>query len=231
MKRFYRDADVEQVEGGWQVALDGRLVKTQFGAPQVTLTEDLARLLASEWAGLGEEFAAQDLPLRNLADRAIDLVAPARSDTIAAMLKYADTDTLCYRAEPDEPLFHRQREMWDPILASFEAREGISLQRVHGIVHRPQSPESMRRIKDRLEAENHFALAALSEMASLAASLCVAFEALEHSADGEMLWNAANLEEDWQVELWGEDAQAAARRARRRSEFLKALEFARAARA
>lgn len=229
MKRFYREAKVEQVESGWQVALDGRLVKTQRGSAQVAPKKTLAGLLAKEWAGLGEEFEANDLPLRNLADTAIDVVAPARADAIAQLLKYADTDTLCYRAEPDEPLFHRQREVWDPILTAFEAREGITLQRVHGILHKPQPPESIAQLRAKLERESAFCLAALASMTSLAASLCVSLEALAKGADGEKLWDAANLEEDWQVEQWGEDALAAARREKRKGEFLKALEFARAA--
>ncbi|MFN2098660.1 ATP12 family chaperone protein [Altererythrobacter sp. MF3-039] len=229
MKRFYREVTLLEVEGGWQVALDGRPVKTQKGNPQLVTSNALGKLLTEEWAGMDEEFSAADLPLRDLADLAIDAISASRDETIAKLLSYLDTDTLCYRAEPDEPLFHRQREMWDPVLEAFEAREGITLQRVHGIVHKSHPEHSIERLRGRMAREDEFTLAALTAMASLATSLCVALQALEPGADGETLWNAANLEEDWQAEQWGVDEQAAARRAKRQADFLKALEFARAA--
>lgn len=231
MKRFFREVTVQEVVGGWQVALDGRPVMTQQGSPQLLASRQLGEILAAEWAGLGQEFGPSDLPQRDLADMAIDLIAPARSKAIAKLLSYIDTDTLCYQAQPDEPLAHRQREVWEPILCRFEARECVTLQRVHGIVHKPHPEASMKRLREQLGALDDFTLAGLTAMASLAASLCIAVEANQPAADGEALWNAANLEEDWQVEQWGEDTQAAARRERRKGEFLKALEFAKAARA
>ena len=82
----------------------------------------------------------------------------------------------------------------------------------------------------RLDSHDHFALTALEQLTSLAASLCIGLAALEENADGEQLWAAANLEEDWQVEQWGEDEEAADRRAKRLDSFLKAMEFARLAR-
>ena len=72
-------------------------------------------------------------------------------------------------------------------------------------------------------------LAALEQLTALSASLCVGLAALDHDADGEALWAAANLEEDWQIEQWGADEEAAARRAKRLEAFLKAMAFVRLA--
>ena len=57
-------------------------------------------------------------------------------------------------------------------------------------------------------------------------ALAEALTALEPGADGIALWDAANLEEDWQAELWGEDAEAAERRQLRQDAFLLAIRFA-----
>ena len=46
---------------------------------------------------------------------------------------------------------------------------------------------------------------------------------------GAALWAAAELEETWQVELWGSDALAEERRQRRADDFRHAAQFARAA--
>ncbi|MEX0341143.1 MAG: ATP12 family protein [Erythrobacter sp.] len=230
MKRFYKAVSVEQTGLGYHVALDGRPIKTQAGLPQVVASKDLAEALAAEWAGQGETLDSAGFAFRDMADYALDVVPATRSELVAKLLRYVETDTLCYRAEPDEPLWHRQRDVWDPLVEALERREGIRLERVSGIVARSHSPDTMKRLKARLESLDDFTLAALEQLASLAASLCVGLAALDEGADGEALWAAANLEEDWQVEQWGHDEEAAERRARRLDEFLKAMEFVRLAR-
>jgi chaperone required for assembly of F1-ATPase len=228
MKRFWKNVAVEQVEGGWRVALDGRPLRTQGGAPQVVPTRALAEMLAGEWSAQGEEIDPAGFPLRDLADYAIDMVAHDRSDVIAKVLRYAETDTLCYRADPDEPLHKRQWAEWEPIVTAFEARESVRLERVSGIVHRAQPTETLRTLEARLRALDPFTLAALEVLASLTASLTVGLLALEPDADLEALWAAAELEETWQAELWGSDPAAEERRERRKADFVRAVRFAQA---
>ena len=230
MKRFWHDSAVENAEDGWQVTLDGRPVKTRAGAPQVAPTKALADLLRGEWADAPGEFSADAFPLRDLADRAIDSIATDPAPIIDRLLSFADGDTLCYRAEPDEAVARRQAEVWEPIVAGIESDMGIALTRTHGIVHRPQPEASKSVLRERLERENAFTLAGLDAAASLAASLSVALAGLEDNADPASLWSAASLEEDWQAEQWGRDAEAQARRDSHEMEFTRALAFARAAR-
>ncbi|MBB3033481.1 chaperone required for assembly of F1-ATPase [Erythrobacter lutimaris] len=215
---------------GWQVHLDGRPVKTRLGAPQVVPTEALAELLRREWAQAPQEFDASAFALRDLADRAIDTIESNRDAVIDRLLAFADGDTLCYRAEPDEAVARRQAQVWEPVVAQIEADLAITLNRTHGIIHRPQSEASQTAIRARLEKENVFVLAGLDAASSLAASLCVALSGLRDDADAKALWAAANLEEDYQAEQWGIDEEARARRDAREAEFTRAIEFARAAR-
>lgn len=226
MKRFYRQASAERGDDGWFVALDGRRVKTQGGHVLVLPNEAMAQLLAAEWAAQGEEIDPHGFPMRDLADYALDVVAQDRGAAVAALLRYAETDTLCYRADPDEPLWKRQQEVWEPLVCVCEAREAIRLQRVSGVIHRAQAAEALAKLRQRLEAMDYLTLAALTSLASLAASLVIGLAALEPGADGEALWNAANLEEDWQAEQWGRDWEAEERRERHKSDFLAAMRFA-----
>ena len=229
MKRFYSDVSVVEAEGGWQVALDGRPVKTQLGHPQVVQSRALTDALAEEWARQGDEIDPGEFLFRDHADHAIDVIAPARDEAIAKLIAFAETDTLCYRADPEDALFERQQERWEPVLTRLEDRHSIRFQRVSGVMHRPQSEATLAGLLGHLETLDDFALSALSVLASLAASLCIGLEALQPDADGAALWHAANLEEDWQAEQWGEDAEAAAARERRKADFLVAMEFARLA--
>ncbi len=230
MKRFYKDATAIEADGGWQVALDGRRVKTATGKAQIVRSRRLADELAREWAEQGEEIDPATFLLRDLADYAIDVVAADRVRAVNDLLRYAETDTLCYRADPDEPLFRRQQQVWEPLLEEIEARHAIRLERVSGVIHRPQPEASLERLRAMLEGQNDFSLAALATLASLSASLSIALAALEPGADAETLWAAANLEEDWQVEQWGQDSLAQERRAKRLRDFANALRFAALAR-
>ena len=113
-----------------------------------------------------------------------------------------------------------------PLLGAAEARWDIHFERVAGVLHCPQPPATLARLTSVLEAESTFALAALTTLASLAASLVVGLAALAPGSNPEALWNAANLEEDWQAENWGRDAEADALRALRLAAFTAAHRFA-----
>ena len=230
MKRFYKDVTVGELDDGHAVLLDGRPIKTQGGERQVLPTAQLAEALAEEWREQGEKIDPSSFRLRDHADYAIDQVKPDKAPTIAKLLSYAETDTLCYRADPGEALFRRQEEMWEPVLTRIEASEGIRFERISGIIHREQPREPLAGLERRLAEPDAFTLAGLQAMTSLAASLCVGLSALEETAEADALWSLANLEEDWQAEMWGKDAEAEARRELRSRDFAEAFRFVRLAR-
>jgi chaperone required for assembly of F1-ATPase len=227
MKRFWTEVSVSEAAGGFAVALDGRPIRTQGGAAQIVPTRGLAEALAEEWRAQGDEVDPRAFPLRDLADYAIDHVRPGRSTAIGKLLAYAESDTLCYRADPDEPLFRRQQQLWEPVLGAFETRHGVRLARVSGVIHRPQPGTALTRLRAVLEAQDDFALAAISTLASLAASLVVALQAIEPQADPSALFAAANCEQDWQAELWGWEPEAERTRAMKLAAFEAATGFAR----
>ena len=228
MKRFWKDAAVLEVAGGWNVALDGRPVKTQGGLPQIAPTRALADAMAAEWDAQGDDIAPRSFPLRDLTDFAIDRVATGADDTVSKALAFAQTDTLCYRSDPGTALSRRQDVQWEPILSAFEQREAVAMQRVASIVHVEQSPATISALRGRLEALDPFTLAGIFTLASLSASLSIAMTVLVRGETGETaetLWNAANLEADIQAELWGQDAEALVAREEKTAAFLKAAEF------
>ncbi len=230
MKRFYRQVGVEPAGEGWRVTLDGRAIKTPHGLAQIVPTRALAEAMAREWAAQGEEIDPASLILRDLADFAIDIAARDPAGEVSAVMRFAETDTLCYRADPDEPLHARQMALWEPLLCAIEQRHGLRFVRVSGIVYRPQRPATLAALEALLTRQTPFTLAALNTMASLSASLTVALAALEDGADAEALWAIANAEEDWQAEQWGWDWTAQQLRAKKLAEFTAAMEFAQLAR-
>ena len=226
MKRFYKDAAIGQRDGRWHVLLDGRAVKTVGGRPQALPTAALAEAMAAEWAAQGEEIDPAGFVYRDMADYALDVVADRPEDAFAQIVPYGETDTLCYRAEPGDPLRREQELVWEPLLARAEARLGVGFERIGGVLHRPQPEATRERLAALLGEFDAFQLAGLQTLTSLAASLVIGLSALEEDADLAALWAAANLEEDWQAERWGRDAEAEERRERRWQAFLAAARFA-----
>ena len=238
MKRFYKEVSTAadgvgtgKAGVGWRVLLDGRAIKTVGARAQVLPTPALAEALADEWRGQGAEIDPRAFLYRDMADYALDVVAPDRQAAVATLLRYGETDTLCYRADPDEPLYHHQQAVWEPGLARAEALLNVRFRRVSGIIHRPQPAETLAALAAHLAGLDDFQLAALYNLASLAASLSLGLLALNAAPQEiETLWDMANLEEDWQAELWGKDEEALALRALRRNGFLAAARFAALAR-
>ena len=64
-----------------------------------------------------------------------------------------------------------------------------------------------------------FRLAGLSLATTLTGSALIALALAEGALDVEAAWNAAHVDEDWNIFKWGEDAEAARRRARRFDDF------------
>ncbi len=230
MKRFWKDVTTAPDQGGWRILLDGRALRTQGGGTQLLPTQALAETMADEWRQQGEEVDSRSFPMRDMADYAIDHISMDPADTIDTLLRYADTDTLCYRADPEDALFERQQNLWEPLLTAFEARHDLRLTRVSGINHRPHPAASMDRLRTLLESQDAFTLSALNVMTALAASLTIALTAMEGDANPADLFAAANAEEDWQAELWGWDLIAAENRALRLQAFTLAARFLQLAR-
>lgn len=231
MRRFWKEVSVEEADGGFRMTLDRRPIRTQGGAPQIVPSRPLAEALAEEWRAQGEQVDSRAFPMRDMADLAIDVMGPDRPAQIASLLRYAETDTLCYRADPEEPLFRRQQELWEPLVRAAEGQHSLRFERVSGVLHRQQPDATLARLRALLDQQSAFTLAALATMAPLGASMIVALAALEEDADPARLFAVANCEEDWQAELWGSVPEAAEARTAREGAFVLAARFARLARA
>lgn len=225
MKRFYTSVTVEPIGEGFALLLDGRPVKTPAREALFLPNAVMAQAVADEWAGQGEEIVIASMPMTGFANAAIDRVAPDPARFASDIAAYGETDTLCYRADPGDPLAERQHAEWEPILQWAENRFDIRMIRIAGIVHRPQSTHGLSRLASAVEAFDPFVLAGLSTITSIGGSLVSSLALLEHAFDSGIIWRAVCLEELWQEELWGADADAEATRGLRRAAFDDAYRF------
>ena len=176
--------------------------------------------VAAEWERQRETIDPADMPLTRLMNSAIDGVAHTMAETRADILRYAGSDLLCYRAEEPDTLVARQAHAFDPVLRWAAETLGARLNVTAGIVHVAQPPEALAAIGAALEAyDDPAALAALSVMTTLTGSALLALAVAREFLPPEAAWRAAHVDEDFEIERWGEDAEALARRAARWREF------------
>lgn len=224
MKRFYREVTVAPADAGHGVQLDGRAIRTPGRAVLAVPTAALAAAIAVEWEAQGDSIAPQTMPLTGMANAAIDLVAPDAGAFAAPLARYGESDLLCYRA-PEADLAAEQARLWNPVLGWAEQWFGVEFALASGVMHVAQPAGTAERLGAALLALDPFRLAALSPIITIGGSL-VAGLALAHGAfDSETLWQAVTLDERWQEERWGDDAEATAARERRHAEWQAASRF------
>jgi len=225
VKRFYKDVGVERGAGGWEVRLDGRPVRSPAKAVLRLPGAALAEAIAGEWAAQGEEIDPATMPLLRLACTAIDRVAPRRAAVIDEIVAYGGSDLLCYRATEPVELIARQRDIWQPLLDWAADRFGARLEVTAGVAPIDQPPSALAALRATLAERDDPTLVGLRALTAATGSLVIALAALDAEIDADALWRAAQLDEDWQIERWGEDAEAAARRAALRADIDAALRF------
>ncbi|MFQ5955406.1 MAG: ATP12 family chaperone protein [Kiloniellales bacterium] len=228
MKRFYRRVAVEATgDGDFRVTLDGRRLRTPAATPLVLPSRALAEAVAEEWRRQGDEVAVEAMPLMRLSCTGIDRVAPRRAAVVAEIAGFAQTDLVCYRAEAPPTLVERQHRAWQPLIDWSARRHGARLRVVTGVMPRRQPPAALKALKSAVEAHDDLALAALWSATAASGSLIIALALAARRLDGQAAFKAAQIDEDFQIERWGEEPVAARRRDGLRAEIETADRFLR----
>jgi chaperone required for assembly of F1-ATPase len=234
VKRFYQAASTSAGDDGFAVVLDGRPVKTtKTRAPLVVPSRPLAEAIAEEWAAQDETVRPDTMPLTALANTAIDM-GEQRADLIAGLGRYAETDLLCYWA-PDPPVLRdRQKTLWQPLLNWAAQQYDAHLRTTTGLLPIEQSPDAVRPLQQAIAALDRYRIAALSSAVAATGSLVVGLALLDRRLSGQDAFDIAEVEATFQIEQWGADHEAVARRERIHADlvavesYLEALDAGRA---
>jgi len=220
IRRFYTDVLVQQEKHGFAVLLDSRPVRTPGKSALQLPTDALARAIAAEWEAQGETIDPSTMPRTKIANTAIDRVPAARQEVIDDVCAFAASDLLFYRTEAPEELVQRQAAIWDPVIAWCETKLGRGrFLLAGGVVHVDQPPELIDGVKALVAANDPFRLSGLHVISTLTGSAILALAVADKALEPDTAWTAAHVDEDWQIEHWGEDTEATKRRVGRRNEF------------
>ena len=219
-KRFYKDVAAGPVDGGFVVTLDGRPVRTPGKKLAVVVpAAAIATAMAEEWAAQGEFIDPATMPMVRLVNSAVESgeeMIPAFREEV---IKFAGSDLLLYRAETPRELVSEQELLWDNALTVLARHFGISFQPTMGIIHQAQPKPTLDRLAEVLVGENLLVMTALVSITGLTGSGLLAIGLWNKLFSPDQVWKAAHVDEDYQIAQWGQDEEAADRRAKRRVEF------------
>ena len=225
MRRFWKSAEVREDSGGWGVDLDGKPVRTPARVALAVPTRALAAAIAEEWRGAGDTVDPRAMPLTGLANAAIDHVAQDKAGFAGGLARYAEADLACYRSEWPPQLVDRQEQSWDPLLAGGRRRFDVDFSTTSGLMHIPQPPATVERLAHEVVALDPFQLAGLSPLVTVGGSLLAALAVFEETISPEAAWEAVSVDDRWQLEQWGSDADAELALETRRSDFFAGARF------
>lgn len=225
MRRFWKEVSVEAADGGCGIRLDGRPVRTPARAELNVPSEALAESIAEEWRAVEGEIDPRAMPLTGLSNAAIDRVAPDVRLFAGGLARYAEGDLACYRADWPPELVQRQAEAWDSLLGWARRRYDVDFSTTSGLMHVPQPQATIDRLAHEVCALDAFRLAGLSPLVTIGGSLVGGLAVLEKAMTADEAWGAVSIDDRWQLEQWGSDAEAEQALENRRRDFLAAARF------
>jgi chaperone required for assembly of F1-ATPase len=218
-KRFYKHAQVGETGGAsFPLLLDGKPVMTPVRRALATPVKLLSELIALEWEGQVEVIDPPHMPLTRLANVIIDGIADEPAAVADEIVKYLGSDLLCYRADAPPGLVERQSKLWDPVLEWARDELRARFVQVEGVVFAAQ-PEAAIAAGRAAVPQGVWRLGAVASITMLTGSALLALALHAGAIDADTAWNAAHVDEDWQMSQWGSDTEAVKRRNGRRAEF------------
>ncbi|MEO1657216.1 MAG: ATP12 family protein [Pseudomonadota bacterium] len=219
LKRFYKDVSLAPAPGGFAITLDGRTAKTA-GRHDLVAEEALANALRDEWDAQDSEIRLEEMLLTRLHGFVLDAGEAGRAEFIDTIVSYAGNDLLCYRAD-DQDLAARQATLFEPFLSRAKD-DGLLFVVTTGILPVDQPVETLDALKDRLSAMATQELFPRKLLTEITGSAVLALYADQHPEDAIA---AARLDEAFQAEKWGLDAEAEVKEKALRRDYEDVLRY------
>jgi chaperone required for assembly of F1-ATPase len=217
--RSYATVSVRAEPGGFQVLLDARPLRSPAGTALLAPGRALAEAIAGEWRAQPARLDIELAPLTRLLGTALDRVPQNRAGVEAELVGYAETELVCHRAAHPPELARRQAATWQPLLDWFARDYDAPLAVTTGVLAAAQPPASLAAIRRAVGAFDDCRLAGVSVAIGAAGSLVIGMALAARRLDPAQAFAAAELDASFQIERWGEDEEAARRRARLRADL------------
>ena len=224
-KRFYLEALAAPSEKGWAILLDGKPVKT-FAKQKLEIeSKAIADAVAEEWRAQKDFIDPDRMPLTRLCNITLDRVPVDRALLIDDVVRYAETDLVCYHAPAGEALGRAQHAAFEPLLEWARVSYALDFTTTTGIMPVAQPQQTLGNARALIEQTTDAELAALAMMVPLLGSFVLAIALWKRRIEIGQALKAARLDEDLHAELYGVDEEAAAAWANKEKDIRAAAQF------
>jgi chaperone required for assembly of F1-ATPase len=218
-KRPYSEVTIVEEGGRYGVRLDAKPLRAPSGTLLVAPTRPLAAAIAEEWRDQPAKIDIARAPLTRLLGTALDRIPANRKAVESELRGYAETELVCHRVEHPPALARRQAEQWQPLLEWFARSYDAPLSVTTGVLAVRQPQQSLDAIARALAAIDALRLTGFSLAVGTAGSLVIGAALSDGHLTPDQAFAAAELDASFQIEQWGEDAEATRRRAQLRAEL------------
>ena len=209
MRKFYKIAEAGTAPGGHVVRLDGKPVKTPLKHVLLLTSQPLAEAIAQEWAAQGDELTPLTMPLTQLANTMVDKARGTdRPAMEAELVKYGGSDLICYFATHPADLVRLHEAQWKPLLAWMKEKHCIAFEAVSGIRYHQQPPDALDKLKQLIAGLDAAAFTVVQATAATTGSVSIALALLAERLSAEEAYQAACVDEIYQLKTWGADEPA-----------------------
>jgi len=217
-RRFYETAATAAVADGYAVRLDDKPVRTPARRVLAAPTLALAEAIAAEWQAQKDVIDPAKMPLTRLANAIIDGVADTPQPVADEIAKYLVSDLTFYRTDSPQGLVEQQARHWDPILDWARQALGADFKLGEGVVYVAQPQAALAAARAAIPGQP-WRLGAVHSITTLTGSALIALAMAGGALSADAAWQAAHVDEDWNMTQWGRDEMAMARRNFRFAEF------------
>ncbi len=210
MKRFYKLVSYQKKPEGYAILLDGRAVKTKSGAVLLAQNEQIATEIVQEWAAQGEQIDPESMPFTQILNTRIDQVSQKRQAMSAEVLKFLNTDLICYPTEEPIALYELQEKHWAKWREWIKQRFGAPLQVTTTLRALQQPLQLHEALKTHVDAMSDDIFTLFQVVVPLCGSLVLGLALIEGQGSADEIFKCCFVEEHYKdkiylVEEYGRD--------------------------
>lgn len=209
MKRFYKVVSVGEHSNGFSVELDGKPVKTPERETLLVPNRAIADELMREWMAQEEDIIPDSMPITQIATTLQDRIPKQRKAMEAAVLKYLDTDLICYRAGEPPELAQAQAEAWDEWTEWAAMEFGMPLKTTTALQAVTQDSVIHQKLAERVENMDDARFTILQIVVPLCGSVILGLAFVEGVNTADKVFAAATIEETHKAALYNEEKYGA----------------------
>ena len=181
---------------------NNKLLKTAKGNAIKVLSLDFAQIILNK---LEKQKNIKDSNFFKLFFFSSDLDVKQRRIIRKSIIKYLDTDLICYRSNKGTELEKMQTKYWDPYIVFCEKNFKLNYKKNYTIMPLKQDILNKHKIVKLLDNMDKYTLTAFFFLVEVTNSIIISLNVLYKSVSNNLVWRDCNLEEEYNQLKWGTD--------------------------